>query len=525
MPSVGLTPEITLGELLEQCASRYPDKEAMVFGDRRITYRQFDDQVNALVLQFERLGIAKGDTVATVLPSLPELVYVALAAAKLGAVMVTVNPILPASAIEFHLKDSDAVLVVALPQLMRRNVVAELAAMRSNLPSLAHLVFLGPPMEGSLSLPAMLAQPAEPRDTYVAAGLSPHDITNIFYTGGTTGLPKGAMASPHKILFAEATVGEEWSGYTSDDVLLIIAPLFLTAGFLMLAPMLLYGMKMVGISAFDPRGILQAIQDEKVTYFFSYPTMMRMMMGLPNFSDYDVSSTRLIALGGEPVSAELVVTVQNAFTCTTITGYGSTEVNPVTRTKLNDPPELQAESDGIVVPGLELKLVDEDRQEVAFGDVGEAAVRGPIVFKGYWKRPEETARAIDEDGWFYTADLLRYINEEGYVRFVSRQKDTIRRGAMTIYPSRVENYLKTHPKIMNAGVIGVPSDVGWEKVRAYVQPMPQAELAPAEVVDYCREGLAPYEIPSELRIVDNLPLSPVRKVQRYKLREMAQSEA
>ena len=519
-----LTPETTLGELLEQRAAESPDREALVFGERRITYGQLNDHVNALVAQFEQLGIKKGDRVATILPSLPELVYVALAAAKTGAIMTTINPMLPAGGLEFHLKDSGASLVVALPQLMKRNMVAEIQTMRPNLPDLRHVAFLGPPMEGALSLHAMLAVPPAPRDSFVAEGLSPHDITNIFYTGGTTGLPKGAMASPYKILYPEATTGEEWSGLTEDDVLLVIAPLFLTAGFLMLAPMLLYGMKMVGMAAFDPRAILQTIQDEKATYFMSYPTMMRMIMALPDFGDFDVSSTRLIALGGEPVTADLVEAVQSAFTCTTITGYGSTEVNPITRTKLGDAAELQATSDGVVLPGLEMKLVDENREEVPFGEVGEVVVRGPVVLKGYWNRPEVSAQAIDEDGWFYTADLVRYINEEGYIRFVGRQKDTIRRGGMTIYPEEVENYLKTHPKIMNAGVVGVPSDIGWEKARAYVQLMPGAEMTPAEVVDFCRHQLASYKIPSDVRFVENLPLSPVRKVLRYKLREMAQSD-
>lgn len=522
MEELTITAKQTLGEALERITRRFPDREALVFGDVRVTFRQLDDTVNTLVPQLEGLGLSQGDRVAIMLPTCPEILYVAFALAKIGAVIVPVNPMLRAGGTEFLLKDVGAAALVVVSDMMGRNYHKMVEEMRPNLPELRHVILKGKKREGVLSLGEMLAaeRPA-PRASFVREGLDPHDLCAIFYTGGTTGLPKGTMASSFRILYAEANLD---NGHTERDVQLLVPPLYLTAGFLQVAPFTLYGMKLVGLPAFDPQAILQTIQDEKVTYMVFYPTMMRMMLGLPIFDQYDVSSMRLIALGGEPITAELVRQVQERFGCQTINGYGMTEANPVTSTRLGDPPELQASSDGRPSPGMELKLVDDDRQEVPFGEVGEVAVRGLSVFNGYWNRPEETAQVLDEEGWFYTGDSAVMVNEEGYIRFAGRKKDVIRRGGMNIFPDEIENYLRTHPKIANAAAIGVPSEVAGHRVRVYVQLREGAEVTPAEVVDYCRHQIAAYKLPDEVRFVSSLPLTPMRKVQRFKLREEARKE-
>jgi fatty-acyl-CoA synthase len=517
-----VTAEQTMGEALERIAKRFPDKEALVFGEARVTFRQLDDQVNILVPQLKDLDLSKGDRVGIMLLPCPEIVYVALALAKIGAVTVLVNPMLQAGETEYLLADAGISALVVMSEFMKRDYHKMVEEIRPNLPALRHVILKGAKGNGALSLEEMLAaaKPA-PQDSFVTKGLSPHDLCTIFYTGGTTGLPKGVMASSYKILYADSVFGK---GLSERDAMLMVAPLYLTAGFITLAPALLYGMKLVGLPSFDPRIILQLIQDEKITYMFAYPTMMRMILGLPMFDQYDVSSMRLMALGGEPVTVDLVKEVQKRFSCQTITGYGSTEANPITTTRLDDPPELVSDSDGCPIPGMEIKLVDDEHQEVPFGEVGEVAARGPSVFKGYWNRPEVNAQVIDEEGWFYTGDLARMINEDGYIRFVGREKETIRRGAMTIYPEEVENYLRTNPKIANVAIIGVPSEVAGERVRAYVQLREGTEMTPAEVVDYCRHQIATYKLPDEVRFVSSLPLTPQRRVQRFKLREQAREE-
>jgi acyl-CoA synthetase (AMP-forming)/AMP-acid ligase II len=517
-----VTPEITLGEALEQMARRFPEREALVFAGQRVTFRQWDDKTNSLVPQFEALGVGKGDRVGVMLPSVVELPIVVLALAKIGAISVMVNPMLGAQAIRHTLADAGASVLVMIAGLMKRDLVADIEGMRSELPGLRHVILMGQPREGYANLHAMLAVPAPEGGSFVREGVEPDDMVALLYTGGSTGLSKGVPATSYNLLYVDAVND---NGSNPDDVMLQIPPLFLTFGFRSLALPLLYGMKLVGLSGFDPRVVLQSIQDEKVTQTGAYPTMFAWLMSVPGFDEYDVSSVRLIGIGGEPITTELVNQIREKFSCTTTSGYGMTEMRGITATDPDDPPEISAHTDGKAIGDLELKLTDSSRQEVAFGDVGEIAVRGRAVFEGYWNKPELNAQVFDADGFFYTGDLARFVTKEGHIRFVGRQKDTIRRGGMTIYPEEIENYLRTHPKIARAGVIGVPGQVAGERIRAYVQLHPGVEMTPTEVVDYCRGGLAAHTIPAEVRFVESLPLSGTQRVMRWKLREMAAEES
>jgi acyl-CoA synthetase (AMP-forming)/AMP-acid ligase II len=530
MGKYGYECEIPVGELLEIAARRFGDKEALVFGSSRLSFRQWDEKVNILLVQFEKLGLEKGDRIAIMLPSCAEFPIAAWAAAKLGAITVPMNIMLQPSEVEYILKDAGAKILFMLPQFMGRDNVAAITAMRPYLPDLQHVIVLGPPMEGALSIFQLLAgEPPAPRPTFVRAGLHWSDPAFLFFSGGTTGMPKGVVSNSFQYLYPDAgrwdAVEGKW--LNENDALLMVSPMFMTAGFIMLGTALGYGMKLVGMPQFDPRQILQLIQDEKITYMFSYPTMLRVMMSLPTFDQYDLSSMRAIAIGGEPVSAELVRTVQKRFGAFSVTGYGMTESRSIATTVFDppDPPELLESADGKPFPEIEVKIVDSERKEIPHGEVGEIAVRGRPVIERYWNRPEETAQVRDADGWFYTGDLGRVVNADGYIRIVGRAKDTIRHGMQTVYPEEIENALKTYPKIANAGVIGVPGAFAGERIRAYVQLHPGQTMTAAEVVDHCRERLAPFKIPDEVRFVEALPLSPVRRVQRFKLREEAKREA
>jgi fatty-acyl-CoA synthase len=361
-----LTAEQTLGEALERIARHFPEREAIVSGTMRLTYRQCDDITNLLVTQFEGLGLTKGERVGLMLPTCPQIPLVALALAKIGAVTVLVNPMLQAHETQFVLHDSGASALVVFSRFMNRDMVAMVEDIRPNLPALRHVILVGGRRDGYLSLDEMMAadRPAL-RPSFVSPDLTPHDLAFLFYTGGTTGSPKGAMSTHHNSLFVESTTYRD----KVDKCLchLLIPPLFMTGGFALLAGVILNGMKLVLLPGFDPRLILQAIQDEKVSYFFVYPTMIRWIMGLPTFDQYDVSSVGEIVVAGEPITPELVRQIKARFGCFVSTGYGMTEARGMTDFPRDAPEELAAISDGRSASHIELRIVDKEGQEVPLG--------------------------------------------------------------------------------------------------------------------------------------------------------------
>lgn len=517
-----VTPEQTVGAALERQAHGFPDKEALVFGGKRATFGEWNDRANRLSLGLERMGIGKGDCVGVVLPSAVELPYLMLGLAKLGAIGVLVNPLLTPTEVEFQLRDTEAKAIVLVSPFANRDLLAAVQEMCPRLPTLGPIIVMGPKQPGVMSFDEMLEGEAPPpRDTYVREGVTCDDPFALLWSGGTTGLPKAVPVTSYNFLYVHARNDNK---YSHNDIYLQVPPLYLTFGFVSVAVPLLFGAKLVGLQGFDPRTILQTMQDEKVTLTGGYPTMLRWIMSLPTFSQYDLSSMRLIFAGGEPITEQLVRQMRQSFGCDVSVGYGMTEMRGITSTVLTDPPELIANTDGRAIGDIELRLVDAEGQDVPFGEVGEIAVRGRAVFTGYWKRPELNTQVFDQDGFFHTGDLARYVNPEGYIRFVGRAKDTIRRSLMNVYPEEIENHLKTNPKIAAAGVIGIPSPITGERIRAYVQLRPNMEMSAVEVMDHCRAALSAYKLPDEVRFVDSLPLSATQRVRRWLLREEAKRE-
>lgn len=518
------TPEQTVGAALESQARRLPNKDALVFGGRRATFSEWNDSANKMLLYFESLGFRKGDCVGVMLPSCVELPFVILGLAKMGAIGVLINPMLPPGDVEFQLRDTDAKALVALSPFVNRDLVAMVEGLRPSLPSLGPIIVMGPPREGYTPLHAILAGPTPPpAETYVREGVTYDDPFVLLFSGGTTGTSKAVPATSYNSFYVDS-VSVSGSGDNENDVNLVVPPLFLSFGFTMLALTLLTGAKAVGLQGFDPRAILQTIQDEKVTIMTMYPPMLRWVMSLPTFDQYDVSSMRRVATGGDVVTMDLVNRIREKFRCPCLVGYGMTEMRGITVTGLNDPPEYNVTTDGKPIRGLELKIVDDDGKQVPFGEVGEMCIRHRAVFAGYWKRPELNTQVFDADGFFHTGDLGRFVNQAGYIRFVGRKKDTIRRSFTQVYPEEIENLLRSHPKIAGVGVIGVPSPVVGERIRAYVQLRPTMEMTPTEVVEFCRATLAANKIPDEVRFVEALPLSATQRVRRWLLREEARKE-
>jgi acyl-CoA synthetase (AMP-forming)/AMP-acid ligase II len=511
-----------LGHIFEETVAKFADREALVFPGARLTFRQWDDRANALATKLEALGVEKGDRVSLLLPPSPDFLIATIAAVKLGAIMSPTNPLFTPGEMVTQLKDMDPKAIIMMSEFMGRDFAAIVDKARPELPELKHVIARGPEREGFLPLDPIYATPVPPRASYVKPGLTDEDNVVILFSGGTTGLPKGVPRDTYSLFYSYAYGMESY--VTEEDAMLLIPPLFMAAGVYQLAYPVLFGTKLVGMAAFNPQVILKTIQDERITQMFSYPTMMRWILGQPNFDQFDVSSMRVISIGGEAVSTELIETIQEKFGCQTTTGYGSSELTGAAATPIDAPPELISGSDGKVLPDYEVRLVDADGNDVPPGEAGEFIVRGRPVFKGYWKRPELNDVVFTPDGFFHTGDLIRQINDEGYIRFVGRVKDTIRRMAMTIYPDEVENVIKTHPKVAQVGVVGVESEFAGDRVWAFIQLQPEQEMTATEIMDHCRGKLAAFKLPDEVRFVPELPMSSVRRVQRIKLREQARRE-
>ena len=511
-----------LGHIFEETVAKFPDREALVFPGARLTFRQWDNLANALATKLEELGVERGDRVSLLLPPSPDFLIATIAAAKLGAIMSPTNPLFTPREMQAQLQDMDPKVIIMMSEFMGRDFAAIVDEARTELPELKQVIARGPEREGFMPLDPIYATPVPQRESFVKPGLTDEDNVVLLFSGGTTGMPKGVPRDTYSLFYAYAHgMG---SYVTEQDAMLLVPPLFMAAGVYQLAYPVLFGCKLVGMAAFNPQVILKTIQDEKITQMFSYPTMMRWILGQPNFDKFDVSSMRVISIGGEAVSTELIETIQEKFDCKTTTGYGMTELTGASATPIDAPPEMISGSDGKVLPDMEVRLVDAEGNEVPKGEPGEIIVRGRPVFKGYWRKPELNDVVFTPDGFFHTGDLARQINDEGYIRIVGRDKDTIRRMAMTIYPDEVEGVIKTHPKVAQVGVVGVEGEFADERVWAYVQLHPEMEMTAVEVMDHCRGKLAAFKLPDEVRFMDELPMSSVRRVQRVKLREQAAME-
>jgi acyl-CoA synthetase (AMP-forming)/AMP-acid ligase II len=377
------------------------------------------------------------------------------------------------------------------------------------------------------------------------------DLAALVYTSGTTGAPKGTMHTHRNLIapvVASMKLREAWMPKPSIKSMVRVAKAlrryrsrlvraagrqqtFLAgmsyhgiAGFEVVLQALLTGDKLVIMERFDPVEALRLIEKEKVTIVIAAPTMWAVMSRVKDLGQHDLSSLLICGTGAAPCPPNLAHELRERFGCGVAIGFGATELGGgVMTSSLDDPDHLQAETVGQVFPGVEARVVDEERRELPTGEVGELAVRVDSVMKGYYKAPEATAEVLDEEGWYYSGDLAT-IDERGYVRIVGRKKDMIIRGGQNIYPKEIEDYLLTHPKVRSVAVVGVPGRLGGERVWAYVVPEPGEDLTAVEVLDYCRGQIAAYKIPEVVRFLSELPTSTAGEVQKYKLRQAALGE-
>jgi fatty-acyl-CoA synthase len=517
----------TIGANLERTVQRFGDREALVScaQDVRLTYTQLAAAVDELARGLLAAGIARGDRVGIWSPNCAEWVLVQYATAKIGVILVNINPAYRTSELEYALRQSGCRMLISAPAFKTSDYRAMVAEVRPDLPELEQVVFLDTEDWDRLLAGGKRVSPGE-LDA-LATQLGPEDPINIQYTSGTTGFPKGATLSHVNILNNGFFIGEGCR-YTERDRVCIPVPFYHCFGMVLgnLACTTHGAAIVIPAPAFEPEATLNAVAAERCTSLYGVPTMFIAQLDHPHFADHDLSSLRTGIMAGSPCPIEVMKRVIERMHMGEVgIAYGMTETSPVsTQTAFDDPLEKRVGTVGRVHPHVEIKIVDPaDGETVARGVSGELCTRGYSVMGGYWNDPERTAEAIDQQGWMHTGDLAT-MDGEGYVNIVGRIKDMVIRGGENIYPREVEEFLYSHPDVADVQVIGVPDERYGEELMAWVIPRGAATLDADQLREFCHGKIAHYKIPRYVKLVDEFPMTVTGKVQKFKMREQAIDE-
>jgi fatty-acyl-CoA synthase len=515
----------TIGENLARTVARVPDAEALVCCQQgqRLTYGELDEAVDRLASGMLAAGLVKGDRVGVWAPNRLEWVLVQYATARLGVILVNINPAYRASELRYALGQSGCRWLFAAAAFRNADFREMTAQVRGELAQLERTVFF----EDEEWL-ALAHTPAN-HDALArcARQLDFDDPINIQYTSGTTGFPKGATLSHHNILNNANLVAEPLR-YDERDRVCIPVPLYHCFGMVLgnLCATTHGACMIYPAESFEAEATLIACERERATSLYGVPTMFIAQLEHPRFGEFDLSSLRTGLMAGSPCPVEVMKRVQRDMGIEQISiAFGMTETSPVTTlVRIDESLEQRCATVGQAMPHTEIKIVDPASGRLApCGEPGEFQARGYCVMRGYWNDPERTAEVLDTAGWMHTGDLAT-MDEHGYVRIVGRIKDMIIRGGENVYPREVEEYLYTHPKIADVQVIGVPDERYGEELMAWVIARPGEQLTEEEVRDFCRGQIAHFKVPRYVKLVDSFPMTVTGKVQKFRMRELAIEE-
>ena len=518
--------EETIPQSLARTVAKHGERDALVSVEQglRYTYTEFAEEVDRVARGLMAIGVAAGDRVGIWSPNFAEWVLVQYATARIGAILVTINPAYRSSELEYVLNQSGTSVLVAAESFLAGDYRSMIDEVWDRVPA-ERVIYIhtGDWDELLGAAEAVSVQRLAQRSSQ----LRPDDAINIQYTSGTTGFPKGATLSHRNILNNGLFIGEACK-YTELDRVCIPVPFYHCFGMVLgnLACTTHGSAMVIPAAGFDPAATLGAVAAERCTSLYGVPTMFIAELGEPGLADYDLSSLRTGIMAGSPCPIEVMRQVVDQMNMREVTiAYGMTETSPVsTQTSADDPLDKRVTTVGRVHPHVEIRIADPDTGEtVPRGTGGEFLTRGYSVMLGYWNDEARTAEAIDSDGWMHTGDLA-VMDDEDYVNIVGRIKDMIIRGGENVYPREVEEFLYTHRDIVDVQVIGVPDVRYGEQVMAWVQLRDGADTTGEDVKEFCRGSIAHYKVPRYIKFTDSFPMTITGKIQKFKMREQSIQE-
>ncbi|WP_134705118.1 class I adenylate-forming enzyme family protein [Ammoniphilus sp. YIM 78166] len=513
---------MSVAQLLEKAYRSSPDKEVIYDGVRRLTYHDLQKEANEIASGLAQLGIKPGDRVAVSLPAWYEFIVCVFAIAKVGAILVPFNTRYREEEAEHILRDSGARLVFFPREYDKVNHLAQFQSLKQRVPSLEHLVTVRFEEQNLVSYKHLKTIGVEGHVPKVEVQVE-EDPFAIIYTSGTTGKPKGAMLTHRNLLY----VSEKSCSairIQENDVFLHASPYFHIMGLAGIIRLVASETKAVIMESFHAEKTLQLIEQEKITIHSGVPTIFILELNHPSFKKYDLSSLRVVIMAGAPCPVEIIRRIKAEMGVAVLISYGMTETSPIiTFTDFDDDDVTLSETVGRAIEGVKLKIVNDQREEVAVGEVGELACQTIGLMKGYYNLPDKTNEVIDEQRWFYTGDLAT-MDENGYVRIVGRKKDMIIRGGYNIYPTEMEEIFYTHSSVMEVSIVGLPDTVLGEISCAAVLLKPEHNVTADELKVFIKSRVADYKVPDHIVIVDELPKTPSGKIKKFELKDLVIQE-
>ncbi len=527
--------QIPLNIVLEKTAGKFPEKTAIVYFEKQITYKELDSLSNQFAEALGKIGVNKGDKVAIFLPNIPQFVIAYFAILKAGAVLTAISPLHKEREVEYQLCDSEAKAIIVLDSLLP--IVEKI----NSKTALKHIIVTTldeyssteiPPIEiksklNVLYFKSLLTENAQIKPPRIS--IDPNkDLATLQYTGGTTGTPKGAMLT-HMNLLSNATAFATWiRGTIAKETFLVALPLFHIYGMTtsMNVPISLAG-RMILLPRFLPSNVLATIQKHKVTVFCGVPTMYSILLANPELRSFDLTSIRVCISGASPLPPQVQKTFMEITGGFLAEGYGLTEASPVTHCNPVDRTmkTVRVGSIGLPMPDTDARVLDlkTGTQELKPGETGELAIRGPQVMKGYWQNQAETAKVL-RDGWLYTGDIAR-MDDDGYFYITDRKKNLIKYKDYSVYPREIEDVLYEHPNVKLCAVIGKPDSLAGEIPKAFVVLKDDQKISTEEIMGFVNEKLAPYKAIRSIEFRKNLPISSAGKVLRRVLQQQEKNRS